>query len=218
MHACAALSCGVGGCVCAHVRCALLGRGGRRQPRGSVVSAWLSTAGAPGGVGQSLCPPPRVSPPWWRRAGSGSRWGWAPFREERAGSTAHSCARLSASPLSPVIYNGCPRAFEAGIWWPQTKFGQPAAVPCPKGSVGKYHGVWPVASIPDRTVNGVGLAGGLAKASELTGCSVLKEFLYPKCQSNKNFFVHRKRQNLERAQENVKSTAAGGWGLLVRWG
>lgn len=35
-----------------------------------------------------------------------------------------------------VIYNGCPRAFEADIWWPQTKFGQPAAVPCPKGSVG----------------------------------------------------------------------------------
>uniref|UniRef100_A0A803T343 Cadherin EGF LAG seven-pass G-type receptor 1 n=1 Tax=Anolis carolinensis TaxID=28377 RepID=A0A803T343_ANOCA len=35
-----------------------------------------------------------------------------------------------------VVYNGCPKAFEAGIWWPQTKFGQPAAVPCPKGSVG----------------------------------------------------------------------------------
>uniref|UniRef100_A0A8C8SG17 Cadherin EGF LAG seven-pass G-type receptor 1 n=1 Tax=Pelusios castaneus TaxID=367368 RepID=A0A8C8SG17_9SAUR len=35
-----------------------------------------------------------------------------------------------------VIYNGCPKAFEAGIWWPQTKFGQPAAVPCPKGSMG----------------------------------------------------------------------------------
>uniref|UniRef100_A0A2K5EZN3 Cadherin EGF LAG seven-pass G-type receptor 1 n=1 Tax=Aotus nancymaae TaxID=37293 RepID=A0A2K5EZN3_AOTNA len=35
-----------------------------------------------------------------------------------------------------VIYNGCPKAFEAGIWWPQTKFGQPAAVPCPRGSVG----------------------------------------------------------------------------------
>ncbi|XP_042638867.1 cadherin EGF LAG seven-pass G-type receptor 1 [Orycteropus afer afer] len=34
-----------------------------------------------------------------------------------------------------VIYSGCPKAFEAGIWWPQTKFGQPAAVPCPKGSV-----------------------------------------------------------------------------------
>ncbi|XP_061496273.1 cadherin EGF LAG seven-pass G-type receptor 1 isoform X3 [Rhineura floridana] len=35
-----------------------------------------------------------------------------------------------------VVYNGCPKAFEAGIWWPQTKFGQPAAVPCPKGSMG----------------------------------------------------------------------------------
>ncbi|XP_029473103.1 cadherin EGF LAG seven-pass G-type receptor 1 isoform X2 [Rhinatrema bivittatum] len=35
-----------------------------------------------------------------------------------------------------VIYNGCPKAFEAGIWWPQTKFGQPAAVPCPRGSIG----------------------------------------------------------------------------------
>ncbi|XP_006866949.1 PREDICTED: cadherin EGF LAG seven-pass G-type receptor 1, partial [Chrysochloris asiatica] len=35
-----------------------------------------------------------------------------------------------------VTYSGCPRAFEAGIWWPQTKFGQPAAVPCPKGSLG----------------------------------------------------------------------------------
>uniref|UniRef100_A0A8D0HIG2 Cadherin EGF LAG seven-pass G-type receptor 1 n=1 Tax=Sphenodon punctatus TaxID=8508 RepID=A0A8D0HIG2_SPHPU len=35
-----------------------------------------------------------------------------------------------------VTYSGCPKAFEAGIWWPQTKFGQPAAVPCPKGSVG----------------------------------------------------------------------------------
>lgn len=45
---------------------------------------------------------------------------------------------------TPVIYNGCPKAFEAGIWWPQTKFGQPAAVPCPKGSVGESPG--PVAS------------------------------------------------------------------------
>ncbi|XP_030892418.1 cadherin EGF LAG seven-pass G-type receptor 1-like, partial [Leptonychotes weddellii] len=35
-----------------------------------------------------------------------------------------------------VIYSGCPRAFEAGIWWPQTKFGQPVAVSCPRGSVG----------------------------------------------------------------------------------
>ncbi|XP_069797890.1 cadherin EGF LAG seven-pass G-type receptor 2 isoform X4 [Narcine bancroftii] len=35
-----------------------------------------------------------------------------------------------------VIYDSCPRAMEAGIWWPRTKFGLPAAVPCPKGSMG----------------------------------------------------------------------------------
>lgn len=44
-----------------------------------------------------------------------------------------------------MIYSGCPRAFEAGIWWPQTKFGQPAAVPCPKGSVGECRG-WDIHS------------------------------------------------------------------------
>ncbi|XP_060698853.1 cadherin EGF LAG seven-pass G-type receptor 1 isoform X4 [Hemiscyllium ocellatum] len=35
-----------------------------------------------------------------------------------------------------VKYNVCPKAFEAGIWWPRTKYGRPAAMPCPKGSVG----------------------------------------------------------------------------------
>uniref|UniRef100_A0A8C9W1B0 Cadherin EGF LAG seven-pass G-type receptor 2 n=1 Tax=Scleropages formosus TaxID=113540 RepID=A0A8C9W1B0_SCLFO len=35
-----------------------------------------------------------------------------------------------------VIYDSCPQAIEAGIWWPRTKFGLPAAVLCPKGSVG----------------------------------------------------------------------------------
>ncbi|KAL4658540.1 cadherin EGF LAG seven-pass G-type receptor 2-like [Arapaima gigas] len=35
-----------------------------------------------------------------------------------------------------VIYDSCPQAIEAGIWWPRTKFGLPAAVFCPKGSVG----------------------------------------------------------------------------------
>eukprot|EP00062_Callorhinchus_milii_P009585 gi/632953584/ref/XP_007892498.1/ PREDICTED: cadherin EGF LAG seven-pass G-type receptor 2 [Callorhinchus milii] len=35
-----------------------------------------------------------------------------------------------------VIYDSCPRAIEAEIWWPRTKFGLPAAVPCPKGSIG----------------------------------------------------------------------------------
>uniref|UniRef100_A0A8B9LBB1 Cadherin, EGF LAG seven-pass G-type receptor 2 n=1 Tax=Astyanax mexicanus TaxID=7994 RepID=A0A8B9LBB1_ASTMX len=35
-----------------------------------------------------------------------------------------------------VIYDSCPQAIEAGIWWPRTKFGLPAAVPCPRGSIG----------------------------------------------------------------------------------
>ncbi|XP_063274457.1 cadherin EGF LAG seven-pass G-type receptor 2 isoform X5 [Prinia subflava] len=35
-----------------------------------------------------------------------------------------------------VNYDSCPRAIEAGIWWPRTRFGLPAAAPCPKGSVG----------------------------------------------------------------------------------
>ncbi|XP_051964502.1 cadherin EGF LAG seven-pass G-type receptor 3-like [Xyrauchen texanus] len=35
-----------------------------------------------------------------------------------------------------VIYDGCPKTITSGIWWPRTKFNLPAAVPCPKGSVG----------------------------------------------------------------------------------
>ncbi|KAM9328068.1 LOW QUALITY PROTEIN: cadherin EGF LAG seven-pass G-type receptor 1 [Pholidichthys leucotaenia] len=35
-----------------------------------------------------------------------------------------------------VVYKGCPKAFDAGIWWPKTNFGRPAAMNCPKGSVG----------------------------------------------------------------------------------
>ncbi len=35
-----------------------------------------------------------------------------------------------------VIYDSCPQAIEAGIWWPRTKFGLPAAISCPKGSMG----------------------------------------------------------------------------------
>lgn len=37
-----------------------------------------------------------------------------------------------------VVYEGCPKAFDAGIWWPKTRFGRPAATQCPKGSVGEY--------------------------------------------------------------------------------
>ncbi|XP_030620817.1 cadherin EGF LAG seven-pass G-type receptor 1 [Chanos chanos] len=35
-----------------------------------------------------------------------------------------------------VVYDGCPRAFDTGIWWPETTFGSPAAMKCPKGSSG----------------------------------------------------------------------------------
>uniref|UniRef100_A0A8C1T878 Cadherin, EGF LAG seven-pass G-type receptor 3 n=1 Tax=Cyprinus carpio TaxID=7962 RepID=A0A8C1T878_CYPCA len=35
-----------------------------------------------------------------------------------------------------VIYDGCPKTITSAIWWPRTKFNLPAAVPCPKGSVG----------------------------------------------------------------------------------
>ena len=40
---------------------------------------------------------------------------------------------------SLVVYDVCPKAFDAGIWWPKTKFGRPAAAHCPKGSIGRYH-------------------------------------------------------------------------------
>ncbi|KAG9483442.1 hypothetical protein GDO78_009389 [Eleutherodactylus coqui] len=35
-----------------------------------------------------------------------------------------------------VIYDGCPKTLTSGVWWPRTKFGLPAAVSCPKGSLG----------------------------------------------------------------------------------
>ncbi|KAE8623202.1 hypothetical protein XENTR_v10005537 [Xenopus tropicalis] len=35
-----------------------------------------------------------------------------------------------------VNYDSCPRAVESEIWWPRTRFGLPAAVSCPRGSVG----------------------------------------------------------------------------------
>lgn len=38
---------------------------------------------------------------------------------------------------STVVYEGCPKAFDAGIWWPKTQFGRPAAMNCPKGSIGE---------------------------------------------------------------------------------
>ena len=36
-----------------------------------------------------------------------------------------------------VVYNSCPRSYEAGIWWPRTPFGQTVEVACPEDSEGK---------------------------------------------------------------------------------
>lgn len=50
--------------------------------------------------------------------------------------------RLSASvpPLSLVLYDACPKSLRSGVWWPQTKFGMLASVPCPRGALGEYLG------------------------------------------------------------------------------
>ncbi|XP_045493580.1 protocadherin-like wing polarity protein stan [Colias croceus] len=36
-----------------------------------------------------------------------------------------------------VVYDGCPKSFAAGVWWPRTKFGIEAITDCPPGSSGK---------------------------------------------------------------------------------
>lgn len=50
------------------------------------------------------------------------------------------CRKIKKTYVYPVavVYEGCPKAFDAGIWWPKTRFGRPAATQCPKGSVGEY--------------------------------------------------------------------------------
>ncbi|XP_048462262.1 cadherin EGF LAG seven-pass G-type receptor 3 [Rhincodon typus] len=47
----------------------------------------------------------------------------------------HSGCEGEKCPLG-IIYDGCPKSLKAGVWWPRTKFGLPAAVLCPKGSLG----------------------------------------------------------------------------------
>lgn len=32
-----------------------------------------------------------------------------------------------------VVYDGCPRSFTHGVWWPRTKFGIEAIADCPSG-------------------------------------------------------------------------------------
>ena len=49
---------------------------------------------------------------------------------------------LPASLSSPslVLYDACPKSLRSGVWWPQTKFGVLASVPCPRGALGEYMG------------------------------------------------------------------------------
>lgn len=46
----------------------------------------------------------------------------------------------SVLPLSLVLYDACPKSLRSGVWWPQTKFGMMASVPCPRGALGEYLG------------------------------------------------------------------------------
>lgn len=64
---------------------------------------------------------------WWRGRGRGC----------------HSPLPLapgSVPPVSLVLYDACPKSLRAGVWWPQTKFGLLASVPCPRGALGEYLG------------------------------------------------------------------------------
>lgn len=44
----------------------------------------------------------------------------------------------SMLPFSLVLYDACPKSLRSGVWWPQTKFGVLATVPCPRGALGEY--------------------------------------------------------------------------------
>ncbi|XP_050557052.1 protocadherin-like wing polarity protein stan isoform X2 [Spodoptera frugiperda] len=57
------------------------------------------------------------------------------------GRACDSCANLYAE-VAPntgceVVYDGCPRSFSHGVWWPRTKFGIEAVTDCPTGTSGK---------------------------------------------------------------------------------
>lgn len=58
----------------------------------------------------------------------------------------------SLSSSSLVLYDACPKSLRSGVWWPQTKFGILASVPCPRGALGEYVGDRHIAEGGDRPV------------------------------------------------------------------
>ncbi|KOB74665.1 Protocadherin-like wing polarity protein stan, partial [Operophtera brumata] len=57
------------------------------------------------------------------------------------GRACDACANVYAE-VAPnagceVVYDGCPRSFSQGVWWPRTKFGVEAITDCPTGTSGK---------------------------------------------------------------------------------
>uniref|UniRef100_A0A8D8VR67 Protocadherin-like wing polarity protein stan n=1 Tax=Cacopsylla melanoneura TaxID=428564 RepID=A0A8D8VR67_9HEMI len=56
------------------------------------------------------------------------------------GSRCDSCPNIYAEVTlrgCEVVYDGCPKSYAGGLWWPRTKFGQMSVENCPIGSQGK---------------------------------------------------------------------------------